>query len=1007
DLNDYLTLTSETAYSSDFIFSLQDYNRFNTAPGAWDVTPNFDGTPPWRVQREILSPEGVFCDPQIGCSDRMVAVDLSTARSRQFSQELRVGSSYDGPFNFSLGTNFLRYDTNEKYYVFINSLSLFAASQNPLEPQYVPNVTDNFECLPRGPQPPNVNTGHVLNGCQYIDPNPIESLNDRGHNYFLSNNPYKLISYAVFGEAYYQVTDALKVTAGLRWTVDKKEAPRIPSWVIAADTIGYPVVEVVEQEWRKPTGRFTIDWKPDLAFTDETLLYASYARGYKAGGMNPPATGLVCYAGCGDYVEEWNARDATKPKTFDPEYVNAFELGAKNVLLDGKLTVNTAAFYYDYQGYQLSQIVDRSAISQNFDAKVWGLEIEADWRPLENLRLGFKGGYENTEVADGMRAIDLMDRTAGTPGWVVVSPFPTFPSNCVLPAFLFAGTSGFYNGSFGTLGNPELHNLGNPGGGGPGGCEYAYLFGLDPVTLLPYVPDPTVAMHPGALPSNPGYPGWDPTVDYGNNNGEGFFKDLSGNELPNAPHYTATITADYTVPLPNDWLATLHTDLYYQSEAWTRIFNMEGYDKLKAYTNVNLAAIFTNDAAGWKVMAYVKNVFDRDSITGAFLNSDDTGLTTNVFLTEPRLYGLRVTKEWSGGPWWTGANPASTGPFPLTVEIGGQVQRHEAPYQTMAIDWADGVDSVLDPRGVQNRDLDWGDGRNVKLTWRPDGSPWSVSAGVRYGRTNGGRHDLRGEVELTQTLCPVPLDTFFGYLLCDPASPYYEGYARFREITTLEWSDGNARDREEHDIIDFAVGRDVGLGGLLHSTLGAGLRHASFNSTSTLYARAVVDWQVEEGWLYYGASYSEGSANLKATRDFEGTGPMLSWDAALPLLGGDETGRLNLAWSVGAGALFGKQETVIEGEEQTVGREGSLKYPPLPAGDPVVVPRDAIRSQDVTVPVVDLSLGLSYEAGRISVGAGYRWERYYDVLDVGFQEEQAGDRTIDGPYFKVAVGFGG
>jgi outer membrane receptor protein involved in Fe transport len=507
DLNDNLTLTSETAYSSDFIFSLQDYNRFNTAPGAWDVTPNWDGTPSWRVQRGILSPEGVFCDPQIGCSDRMVAVDLSTARSRQFSQELRVGSSYDGPFNFSLGANFLRYDTNEKYYVFINSLTLFAASQNPTDPQWVPNVTDNFECLPQGPRPPDVNTGQLLNGCQYIDPNPIESLNDRGHNYFLSNNPYKLISYAVFGEAYYQVTDALKITAGLRWTVDKKEAPRIPSWVIASDTIGYPVVEVVEQEWRKPTGRFTIDWKPDLAFTDETLLYASYAHGYKAGGMNPPATGLVCYAGCGDYVEQWNARDATKPKTFDPEYVDAYELGAKNVLLDGRLTVNTAAFYYDYQGYQLSQIVDRSAISQNFDAKVWG-------RPLDNLRLGFKGGYENTEVADGMRAIDLMDRTAGMPGWVVVSPFPTFPSNCVLPAYLFAGTSGYYNGSFGQYGNPELHNLGNPGGGGPGGCEYAYLFGLDPVTLYEYVPNPTVAWHPGALPSNPGYPrmGSDPRL---------------------------------------------------------------------------------------------------------------------------------------------------------------------------------------------------------------------------------------------------------------------------------------------------------------------------------------------------------------------------------------------------------------------------------------------------------------------------------------------------------------
>jgi iron complex outermembrane recepter protein len=38
-------------------------------------------------------------------------------------------------------------------------------------------------------------------------------------------------------------------------------------------------------------------------------------------------------------------------------------------------------------------------------------------------------------------------------------------------------------------------------------------------------------------------------------------------------------------------------------------------------------------------------VFDATAITGDFLNSDDSGLTTNVFLTDPRLYGVRVTKN--------------------------------------------------------------------------------------------------------------------------------------------------------------------------------------------------------------------------------------------------------------------------------------------------------------------------------------------------------------------------
>jgi len=44
-------------------------------------------------------------------------------------------------------------------------------------------------------------------------------------------------------------------------------------------------------------------------------------------------------------------------------------------------------------------------------------------------------------------------------------------------------------------------------------------------------------------------------------------------------------------------------------------------------------------------MLYDKNVFNKTAITGAFLNSDDTDLTTNVFLTDPRLIGIRVTKN--------------------------------------------------------------------------------------------------------------------------------------------------------------------------------------------------------------------------------------------------------------------------------------------------------------------------------------------------------------------------
>ncbi len=47
----------------------------------------------------------------------------------------------------------------------------------------------------------------------YIDPNPIPVLDGQGHNYFRSQNPYRLNSYAGFGEAYYQVAPDVKLTA--------------------------------------------------------------------------------------------------------------------------------------------------------------------------------------------------------------------------------------------------------------------------------------------------------------------------------------------------------------------------------------------------------------------------------------------------------------------------------------------------------------------------------------------------------------------------------------------------------------------------------------------------------------------------------------------------------------------------------------------------------------------------------------------------------------------------
>jgi len=611
NLTPALTFTSQTGYDQDFLWSAEDFNRFGSVPGF------FGGAPDNPV---------VYCDPQLGCADRLVAEDLSDEHSWQLSQEFRLASNLSGPLNFSVGASYLHYETLEDYYVFINEISNFVQGE-------IPSL---------GYQYGDPNGKGVIVGGIYTDPTPLNHLAGDGHNYYRNENPYVLNSYAGFGEVYYNVTNDLKLTGGLRWTDDRKHFLMVPSW-IASTGYGYPVAGIVDQQWNQLTGRAVANWTPKLDFTEQTLVYGSYSHGYKAGGANPPG---AIFPNQNQRIQSGGSGDLNPvhPLTFKPEFVDAYELGTKNTLLDGGLTLNGDVFFYNYTGYQISEIVDRTAINHNFNATVKGAELESTWEPAPGLKFSFAGGYESTRIDNGQSAVDLMDRTAGHSGWYISKPFINQASNCIFPAYVA----------------PYLLH----GGGyspGPSACEIAYVAHLDPMTDATYTGGFPACWNPGGCPPN--YPGYDPLagtsgdpytgqntyngVDYGPvpNNGEGFSKNLGGNQLPNAPHFTTSLSAEYTLPVSEDWAATLHSDFYWQSQSWWRVFNDKAYDKIRGYSNVNAALILTS-ANGWQVLGYVKNIFDTTAITGAFLNSDDTGLTTNVFLTDPRLYGVRITKNW-------------------------------------------------------------------------------------------------------------------------------------------------------------------------------------------------------------------------------------------------------------------------------------------------------------------------------------------------------------------------
>jgi outer membrane receptor protein involved in Fe transport len=633
ELGSTLTLSSQTAQSWDQVYSFQDFNRFNTVPIFAD-TSGMEPTPTGSYAG--MAPGGVFCDPQIGCSSNMALFDVSSGASKQFSQELRIQSDFDGPFNFNVGGNYTKFKTQNDYYVMGNILTALAMIPplNGTGQQDTCSWDSYFLGIAPTPLP-------IENSfCPYIDPNPVESINGKGHNYFRSSNPYELNSWAAFGEAYYEINPDLKITAGLRYTRDKKSFTLVPSQLLISPTYigggvtgtGSPDDGQLNLKWGEITGRFGVDWKPTLAFTDQTLLYAFFSRGYKAGGMNPPSPGFATRE---DVLNSGVANPATYEfyelifpgfspilrlnaveyqPTFEPEFVNALEIGTKNVLMGGRLTLNAGAFYYDYKDYQVSQIRDRTAVNENFDAKVWGAELSADFEPVDRFRINANVGWLRTKIAKGQRSIDIMNRTLGDPNYAIFKPWVQLPSNCVIPTPLAEAW----------LEKAEGTQFAWQPCGGVGGLLGAFFgAGLtDPATGQIYDP----ANYPEL------------------NGGAGLYTDLSSNELPNSPRWTVNLGAQYTIPFEGDWSATIRGDGYWQAKSWARVYNLNPYDRLRAWTNFNIS-LRVDGPDDLSIEAYVKNVFNSTPITDAFLNSDDSGLTTNVFTLDPRIIGFSIAKK--------------------------------------------------------------------------------------------------------------------------------------------------------------------------------------------------------------------------------------------------------------------------------------------------------------------------------------------------------------------------
>ncbi|CAN7455551.1 TonB-dependent receptor [Phenylobacterium sp. LjRoot219] len=588
-----LTLQSLTAFNYDHAYSYQDYLR---------VTPSVPFTPVGPAA--ALFPGGYVDDGQVGRANALRGFDYYPTRSKEFFQEVRLYSNFDGAWDFTLGAAHREFSVDSHYYVLSNGLTAFAKVQNAAA----------------------ASSGLVP---YYVD--PAFPPDGTGHNYYDNQSANRMRSSSVYGELIWRPTAALKLTGGLRVTDARKASEPSPITLLAPPTLaatppasgtrvnpafnggrGHPPAPLLTENDTSTTGRLNLEWTPTLGFTDHSMVYASYSRGYKGGGFNTPCD--LQSPGCGSV-----------PQTFAPEHVDAFEMGTKNILAGGRLALNLTGFYYNYDGYQVAGTINKSSVNQNIDAQIYGLEFESVWEPVADLQLNLAAGWLKTTIRDGA-VIDTFNRTQGDPRLAVMKAQDA--SNCVVNRAALATLVAIQQG---LPGAPAIRGVtGNPGAL-LAACSGAYsALGLYNYAGTNLVTAPIAVNNAPAANS---------IVQVG----QGVPVSLRGNRLPNAPEWTVSFGAQYSWNVAA-WRATLRGDYYRQGDSYARIFNSES-DKLKGYPLVNATLSFQGPARDLEVLLYVKNLTDETPITDIYLTDDSSGLFTNTFTLDPRTYGVAVTKR--------------------------------------------------------------------------------------------------------------------------------------------------------------------------------------------------------------------------------------------------------------------------------------------------------------------------------------------------------------------------
>ena len=546
--------------------------------------------------------------------------DRSVGRNNSWTAEAIVSSKWDGMFNFLVGGIYGKvHTTNGDYYVDSFGIDYFAG------------LFGSFTSLSTGKPPSYLGTPTYRN----------------------NSAEFRVTTYGLFGEAYFKFSDQLKLTLGLRYNHDEKDISArttLANFLVpysatnayatpygagfdadpattcavtgsgVAGAIGSVAGCEAFQNNKVSFGKFTGRAVLDYAITPNNLVYFSYSRGYKSGGINPPLSPIF-----------------TVPVTFEPEFVNAFEIGSKNQF--GKMTLNLTAFYYDYKSLQLSRIVARTSVNDNVNAKIYGLEAEMVYRPSRELTINIGASYLHTEVSQDKFLANPRDFGGGRADAVIIKDI-TNGANCAVGSNSgnVAGVNAFVNGANALINAGVVPGL-KPGAGlqpttafpAGGGIASTGAFGICGVLSAAAAGafnNPLLGplqLNPATLGGVTVYP-------------SGITTNIKGNKLPGAPDYKFSAGVQYAATL-GDLTLTPRVDYIYTGKSTGNIFN--GFvNEVPSFSQVNANLQLDGPDKKWFIRGWVQNLTKNDAITGLYVTDQSSGNYTNIFTLEPRRYGL-------------------------------------------------------------------------------------------------------------------------------------------------------------------------------------------------------------------------------------------------------------------------------------------------------------------------------------------------------------------------------